>query len=62
MSRVSQQRTDSYLRKILPPLPPAALPWGAAGRAGGGAEFGAGLMRVGGLEDFALLAKRLLGK
>jgi hypothetical protein len=46
----------------LPPLPSTPLPRCAAGGARGGAEFRAGLMRVGGLEDFALLAKRLLGK
>jgi hypothetical protein len=40
---------DSYL----PLLPPAAMSRGAAGGAGGGAELGAGLARVGGLEDFA---------
>jgi len=47
---------------FLPPLPSTPLPRRAAGGAGAGAEFGAGLMRVGGLEDFALLTKRLLGK
>jgi hypothetical protein len=34
-------------------LPSAAMPRGAAGGARGGAEFGAGLARVGWLEDFA---------
>jgi hypothetical protein len=37
----------------LPLLPPAAVPRLAAGGAGGGAELGAGLARVGWLEDFA---------
>jgi hypothetical protein len=37
----------------LPLLPSAAMPGGAAAGAGGGAEFGAGLARVGGLKDFA---------
>jgi hypothetical protein len=32
------------------------VPRGAAGGARGGAEFGAGLARVGGLEDFASAA------
>ncbi len=33
------------------------MPRRAAGRAGGGAEFGAGLARVGWLEDFAAGAR-----
>jgi hypothetical protein len=36
------------------------MPRGAAGGAGGGAEFGAGLAGVGGLEDFAAGARTLL--
>src|SRR5882672_1019328 len=40
----------------LPLLPPAAMARCAAGGARGGAEFGAGLARVGGLEDFASAA------
>lgn len=36
-----------------PLLPPAPMPRRAAGGAGGGAEFGAGLAGVGGLEDLA---------
>ena len=36
-----------------PLLPSAAMSRRAAAGAGGGAEFGAGLARVGGLEDFA---------
>ena len=34
-------------------LPSTAMPWRAAAGARGRAEFGAGLARVGGLEDFA---------
>jgi len=41
----------------LPLLPPAAMPGRAAGGAGGRAELGAGLARVGGLEDFAAAAR-----
>src|SRR6266404_4268605 len=37
----------------LPLLPPAPMPRLAAGRAGGGAELGAGLVRIGRLEDAA---------
>src|SRR5258705_6626771 len=33
------------------------MSWCAAGGAGGGAELGAGLARVGGLEDFAAAAR-----
>src|SRR5260370_22921981 len=40
----------------LPLLPPAAMPRRAAAGAGGGTEFGAGLARVGRLEDFAFAA------
>src|SRR6266850_2285355 len=38
-------------------LPPTSVPWCAAGGARGGAEFGAGLARVGGLEDLASAAR-----
>src|ERR1700730_10061563 len=41
----------------LPLLPPAAMPRGAAAGARGRAEFGAGLARVGRLEDFASAAR-----
>src|ERR1700738_2462143 len=41
----------------LPLLPPAAMPRRAAAGAGGGAEFGAGLTRIGRLEDFAAAAR-----
>src|ERR1700684_334240 len=41
------------LESILPLLPPAPMPRRAAGGARGGAEFGTGLARVGGLEDTA---------
>src|SRR5437764_3145917 len=41
-----------------PLLPSAAMSRRAAAGAGGGAEFGAGLARVGGLEDFASAALR----
>ena len=36
----------------LPLLPPAAMTGRSAARSRGGAKFGAGLARVGGLEDF----------
>jgi hypothetical protein len=45
-------RTKSAF-EALPLLPSAAMPGCAAGGAGGGAEFGAGLAGVGGLEDLA---------
>jgi hypothetical protein len=41
------------LLKPLPLLPPAAMPRCAAAGSRRGAEFGARLARVGGLEDFA---------
>src|SRR5882672_9895371 len=41
----------------LPLLPSTSVPRCAAGGARGGAEFGAGLARVGGLEDFAAAAR-----
>ena len=43
---VSRASSDSPL------LPPAAMTGRSAARSRGGAEFGAGLARVGGLEDF----------
>src|SRR5712671_6424482 len=50
------------LTSPLPLLPPAAMSRRAAARAWGGAELGAGLARVGGLEDFAAAAgARVIG-
>src|SRR5439155_1521339 len=44
-------------------LPPTPMPWCAAAGAGGGAELGAGLARVGRLEDFAAAAgPRVVGR
>src|SRR5689334_14305199 len=45
---------------FLPPLPPTAFARCAAGRSRGGAELGAGVARVGGLDDFACAAERFL--
>src|SRR4030081_56263 len=53
LRQVKAQRDASGRFGWLPLLPPAAMPRCAAGGARGGAEFGAGLARVGGLEDFA---------
>jgi hypothetical protein len=50
-ARFEQCSSRSLLH--LPLLPSTPMPWCAAAGAGGGAEFGAGLARVGGLEDFA---------
>src|SRR5207247_4566223 len=47
--KISSKKYSEYL----PRLPPAAMPRGTAGRARGGAEVGAGLPRVGRLEDLA---------
>ncbi len=44
----------------LPLLPSTAMPRRAAGGAWRGAEFGAGLARVGWLEDFASAARSLI--
>jgi hypothetical protein len=43
-------------------LPPTPVPRGAAGGARGGAEFGAGLARVGRLDDAAFAAERFCGE
>ena len=44
---------DADIGQRLSLLPPAAMPRRAAGGARGGAEFGTGLARVVGLDDFA---------
>jgi hypothetical protein len=60
LSKCLDQLRLHSLNNSSPLLPPAPVSRRAAGGAGGGAEFGAGLARVGRLEDFASGARACL--